>query len=64
MQRLLPKLLISFSLQEWRHHPWRHAAALLAVMLGVALAYSVHLINSSALDEFSSAEVVSTSSCQ
>jgi putative ABC transport system permease protein len=44
-----------FSLQEWRHHPWRHAAALVAVMLGVALAYSVHLINSSALDEFSSA---------
>lgn len=55
MQYLLPTLLVRFSLQEWRHHPWRHAAALLAVMLGVALAYSVHLINSSALDEFSSA---------
>ncbi len=41
--------------REWRHHPWRHAAALMAVALGVALAYSVHLINSSALAEFSSA---------
>jgi putative ABC transport system permease protein len=41
--------------REWRHHPWRHAAALLAVALGVALASSVHLINGSALAEFSSA---------
>jgi putative ABC transport system permease protein len=42
-------------LREWRHHPWRHGAALLAVALGVALAYSVHLINTSALAEFSQA---------
>jgi putative ABC transport system permease protein len=48
----LPALL---TLREWRHHPWRHAAALLAVALGVALAYSVHLINVSALAEFSTA---------
>ncbi len=41
--------------REWRHHPWRHAVALLAVALGVALAYSVHLINGSALAEFSAA---------
>ncbi len=41
--------------REWRHHPWRHAVALLAVALGVALAYSVHLINQSALAEFSAA---------
>ena len=41
--------------REWRHHPWRHGAALMAVALGVALAYSVHLINTSALAEFSSA---------
>ncbi len=41
--------------REWRHHPWRHAVALLAVALGVALAYSVHLINNSALAEFSQA---------
>ena len=48
-------LLSTFSWQELRHHPWRNAAAVIAVMLGVALAFSVHLINASALDEFSSA---------
>ena len=48
-------LLVTFSWQELRHHPWRNAAAAIAVMLGVALAFSVHLINASALDEFSSA---------
>src|SRR5207253_1691948 len=37
------------------HHPWLGAVAVLAVMLGVALAFSVHLINQSALAEFSSA---------
>ena len=51
---LLP-LLKTFSWQELRHHPWRNAAAAVAVMLGVALAFSVHLINASALDEFSQA---------
>ena len=40
---------------ELRHHPWRSATAVLAVMLGVALAFAVHLINASALDEFSGA---------
>jgi putative ABC transport system permease protein len=48
-------LLRTFSWQELRHHPWRNAAAVIAVMLGVALAFSVHLINASALSEFSSA---------
>ncbi|MBY0464400.1 MAG: FtsX-like permease family protein, partial [Burkholderiales bacterium] len=48
-------LLASFSWQELRHHPWRNAAAVVSVMLGVALAFSVHLINASALDEFSQA---------
>jgi putative ABC transport system permease protein len=48
-------LLRTFSWQELRHHPWRNAAAVGAVMLGVALAFSVHLINASALGEFSSA---------
>ncbi len=42
-------------LREWRHHPWRHGVALLAIALGVALAWSVHVINGSALQEFSSA---------
>ncbi len=48
----LLRLLI---VREWRHHPWRHGVALIAVALGVALAYSVHLINGSALHEFSAA---------
>lgn len=48
-------LLRTFSWQELRHHPWRNAAAVVAVMLGVALAFSVHLINNSALSEFSQA---------
>ena len=48
-------LLKTFSLQELRHHPWRNAAAVVAVMLGVALAFSVSLINASALSEFSQA---------
>ena len=48
-------LLRTFSWQELRHHPWRNAAAVVAVMLGVALAFSVHLINASALSEFSQA---------
>ena len=48
-------LLSTFSWQELRHHPWRNASAVVAVMLGVALAFAVHLINASALAEFSSA---------
>ncbi len=52
MSWALLRLLIA---REWRHHPWRHGAALMAVALGVALAFSVHLINSSALAEFSAA---------
>ena len=48
-------LLRTFSLQELRHHPWRTAAAVLAVLLGVALAFSVQLINASALSEFAGA---------
>jgi putative ABC transport system permease protein len=49
------RLLTTFSWQELRHHPWRNAAAVVAVMLGVALAFSVQLINASALSEFSQA---------
>lgn len=48
-------LLATYSWQEVRHHAWRNATAVLAVMLGVALAFSVHLINASALAEFASA---------
>ncbi|MDO8718520.1 MAG: ABC transporter permease, partial [Polaromonas sp.] len=49
------RLLKTFSWQELLHHKWRNAAAVVAVMLGVALAFSVHLINASALAEFSQA---------
>ena len=51
---MLP-LLRTFSLQELRHHPWRTASAVVAVLLGVALAFSVQLINASALSEFAGA---------
>jgi putative ABC transport system permease protein len=47
--------LRQLSWPELRHHPWRHLAALLAITLGVALAFSVALINQSALAEFSAA---------
>ena len=52
---MLRSLLHRLSWPELRHHPWRNLAALLAVMLGVALAFSVQLINQSALSEFSAA---------
>lgn len=55
MWRHLPELMRVLSFTEWRQHPWRHAAVLLAVALGVALAFSVQLINSSAQAEFSAA---------
>jgi hypothetical protein len=51
----LPRLLASFSLQEYRRQPWRSLTALLAIALGVALGFAVHVINQSALDEFSRA---------
>jgi putative ABC transport system permease protein len=49
------RLLSTFSLAALRHQPWLAAVAVLAVMLGVALAFSVHLINQSALAEFTGA---------
>ena len=48
-------LLLTLIAQEMRHHPGRVAVALLAVALGVALAFAVHLINASALAEFGQA---------
>ena len=48
-------LLRWVSWAEWRHHALRQATAVLAVLLGVALAFSVHLINASALSEFGAA---------
>ena len=51
----MASLLLRLSWPELRHHRWRSAAALVAVALGVALAFSVHLINASALAEFDAA---------
>jgi len=48
-------LFLTFSWQDLRRHPWRSLAAVAAVMLGVALAFAVQLINASALDEFARA---------
>src|SRR5258706_15456737 len=48
-------LLRRLSWPELLHHPWRNLAALLSVVLGVALAFAVQLINQSALSEFSAA---------
>jgi putative ABC transport system permease protein len=48
-------LLREISLREWRHHPWRTATAWFSILLGVALAFAVHLVNESALGEFSAA---------
>ena len=40
---------------EWRAHPLRWMSAALAIAIGVALGYAVHLVNRSALDEFARA---------
>ena len=55
MLRRLWQWLRAWSLPEWRLHPWRQATVALAVALGVALAFSVQLINASALSEFAGA---------
>lgn len=39
----------------WRDHPGRVVLAIVAVMLGVALAFGVHLLNGAALTEFARA---------
>jgi putative ABC transport system permease protein len=48
-------LLRTLSWPELRHHPLRHASALIAIALGVALGFAVQRINASALSEFSAA---------
>ena len=40
---------------EWRAHPGRALVALLAIALGVALGFGIHLINTAAFSEFSAA---------
>ncbi len=40
---------------EWRAHPGRALVALLAIALGVALGFGIHLVNTAAFSEFSAA---------
>ena len=40
---------------EWRQHPGRIAVAALAIAVGVALGFAVHLVNGSALTSFGQA---------
>jgi len=42
-------------LGEWRTHPVRAALAILAIAVGVAMGFAIHLINAAAFNEFSSA---------
>ena len=51
--RTLGGLLAHYSKGEVAQHPWRTLTAVLTIALGVALALAVHLINASALAEFS-----------
>ncbi|WP_129586259.1 ABC transporter permease, partial [Sphingomonas montana] len=47
-----PRALRWMILGEWRAHPARVVVAALAIAVGVALGFAVHLINGSALDAF------------
>ena len=49
------KLGLWLAAGELRAHPWRLAATLAAIAVGVALGLAVHLINASAVTEFSRA---------
>ena len=52
----LPRTLLSWMVRgEWRAHPVRTFVAVLAIAVGVALGFAVHLVNRSALAEFDTA---------
>ena len=40
---------------EWRAHPVRALVAVMAIALGVALGFGIHLVNEAAFSEFSAA---------
>jgi len=42
-------------LGEWRAHPVRALVAIIAIAVGVALGFAIHLVNAAALNEFSAA---------
>ncbi len=48
-------LLLHISWPEWQHQRGRTMVSILAIAMGVALSFAVHLINESALGEFSAA---------
>ena len=48
-------LLRCLLIGEWRAHPVRALVAILAIAIGVALGFSIHLVNSAAFNEFSAA---------
>jgi putative ABC transport system permease protein len=48
-------LLQQLSWSQWRHQPGHSLVSVLAIAMGVALSFAVHLINESALNEFSAA---------
>ena len=48
-------LLRCLLIGEWRAHPVRALVAILAITLGVALGFGIHLVNSAAFNEFSAA---------
>jgi putative ABC transport system permease protein len=48
-------LLRCLLIGEWRAHPVRALVAILAIALGVALGFGIHLVNSAAFNEFSAA---------
>jgi putative ABC transport system permease protein len=49
------RLLRWFLASEWRAHPVRGLVAIVAIALGVALGFAIHLINAAAFNEFSAA---------
>ncbi|MDC8756627.1 ABC transporter permease [Janthinobacterium fluminis] len=42
-------------LGEWRAHPLRAVVAVMAIAIGIALGFAIHLINAAAFNEFSAA---------
>jgi len=53
---MIPGLLTRWLLRgEWRFHRLQSIIAVLAIMLGVALGFTIHLINTAAITEFSAA---------
>jgi putative ABC transport system permease protein len=51
MRRLSRWLLLG----EWRAHPLRALVAMVAIAIGIALGFAIHLINAAAFNEFSAA---------